>query len=352
MHPVLGVTAAPRPGVPVPDVTLVDHRDLLGSDDHGGVVPWCPRRVADFARICAVHPRECDVNDDGLTDVRDLVLMVHCLYAPDRCANSYDCNQDGSFTLDDVLCCAQRILRPQPCPPGGCPPDTTPVHTDDAVSLNVGIPVESGGDVRIPIRIDGAERLGAAKLVIPFPSDRYRLTGVDGVKSSWLPIVETDGGAAIVALIRIAPESATEQMNLTLSLQPVDGPPRGGEIGATQGEFTDPAGTHVLIRMDAPVRPLPGAAQMQLSENRPDPFSGDTRFTVTAPVAGRLELGVYDLNGRRVASLHSGPIAAGTTEFSWAGHLDGGGRARSGVYFYRAVMDGETVSRKMVLLEP
>ena len=62
------------------------------------------------AVVCASAP--CDFNHDGSLDVRDLVLMVNCLNEP--CIvlpGRGDCNGDSTFTLDDVLCCATRLLR-------------------------------------------------------------------------------------------------------------------------------------------------------------------------------------------------------------------------------------------------
>ena len=41
---------------------------------------------------------------------------------------------------------------------------------------------------------------------------------------------------------------------------------------------------------------------------------------------------------------------AGVREFTWNGRAADGTAARSGVYFYRAVAEGRTVARKMVLL--
>ena len=95
---------------------------------------------------------------------------------------------------------------------------------------------------------------------------------------------------------------------------------------------------------------LPGNPAIALSENRPDPFSGETRFTLSLPSAAAVELSVYDLNGRRVATLHHGALKAGVSEFSWSGRDDGGSRLGAGVYFYRAIVGGNAISRRMVYL--
>jgi hypothetical protein len=149
--------------------------------------------------------------------------------------------------------------------------------------------------------------------------------------------------------IRTSPEVGPTELNLTLRLQPIGGAPAGGELGALQADLSTIDGVKLLGTVVAPVRPLPGRA-IELSENRPEPFSGETQFTLSLPVASLVDLGVYDLGGRRIATLHRGPLKAGASEFSWGGRSDGGGRARGGVYFYRAVVDGRAVSRRMVFL--
>jgi len=53
------------------------------------------------------------------------------------------------------------------------------------------------------------------------------------------------------------------------------------------------------------------------------------------PTAAHVDLAVFDLLGRRVATIVNGQMPAGTYEKSWAGTDDSGNRVRAGVYFYR-----------------
>jgi hypothetical protein len=91
------------------------------------------------------------------------------------------------------------------------------------------------------------------------------------------------------------------------------------------------------------------AAQYGLAQNYPNPFNGQTviRYRVGDPGdAGRVVLGVYDIAGRRVATLVDGPVEAGERRVT----LDAAGWA-SGIYLYRLEMGGRRMSRRMTLLK-
>ena len=81
------------------------------------------------------------------------------------------------------------------------------------------------------------------------------------------------------------------------------------------------------------------------------PFRGET--TIPFVVAGdraKVELAVFDLAGRRVRTLVSGPMAGGVHEASWEGLNDAGRRVASGIYFYRLKGEQRSFTRKLVLL--
>jgi flagellar hook assembly protein FlgD len=71
-------------------------------------------------------------------------------------------------------------------------------------------------------------------------------------------------------------------------------------------------------------------------------------LTLAEPGAVRVE--VFDLAGRRVRSLANGPFAAGTTSLDWDLTDGSGRRVAAGVYLVRAVTEGATVTRRIVVL--
>ena len=87
-----------------------------------------------------------------------------------------------------------------------------------------------------------------------------------------------------------------------------------------------------------------------LEQNFPNPFNPRTTisFTLGEPVS--VDLSVYSVAGRRIATLLSGPQAAGRHEVTWQGRDDGGVDLASGLYFYRLDGGAVTITRRMVLL--
>lgn len=95
---------------------------------------------------------------------------------------------------------------------------------------------------------------------------------------------------------------------------------------------------------------LPGT--FQLSQNYPNPFNGETNISFTLPEASVIDLCVYDLIGRKVATVFSGYTEAGNTEITWNARTENGRELPSGVYFYRlTIAEGRSLTRRMTLLK-
>ena len=92
------------------------------------------------------------------------------------------------------------------------------------------------------------------------------------------------------------------------------------------------------------------AGDARLAPAAPNPFGGGTviRFTLTR--AGSIDLSVFDLGGRQVRRLATGPAVAGPHAVAWNGLDDSGRRATPGVYFYRLRADGRSEMQRVVML--
>jgi pimeloyl-ACP methyl ester carboxylesterase len=94
----------------------------------------------------------------------------------------------------------------------------------------------------------------------------------------------------------------------------------------------------------------PVAQDVVLHQNVPNPFNPSTTIRFALPDDRHVRLSVYDVTGRRIATLVDGLMTSGEKRIEWNGRDDAGSEASSGVYFYRLVA-GERVSvRKMVLI--
>ncbi len=94
----------------------------------------------------------------------------------------------------------------------------------------------------------------------------------------------------------------------------------------------------------------PGA-RLALHDNVPNPFNPTTTIRFELPAAGRAELAVYDVAGRRVRTLSAGDhLSAGIHEVVWDGTDGRGAAAASGIYFYRLRASGASITKKMMLI--
>jgi hypothetical protein len=87
-----------------------------------------------------------------------------------------------------------------------------------------------------------------------------------------------------------------------------------------------------------------------VSPNVPNPFVRETRFTVTNAEAGPVDVGIHDLTGRRVVTLHDGEMPRGSHEFRWDGKDAGGNDAPIGIYFTRVAFPKRVVTRRLVMI--
>jgi hypothetical protein len=87
-------------------------------------------------------------------------------------------------------------------------------------------------------------------------------------------------------------------------------------------------------------------ADYSLSANFPNPFNPTTSFTYTLKDAGLVNLQVFDLSGRAVATLVSSEQPSGSYTMSFDGS-----NLSSGIYYYRLSVNNFTATHKMVLMK-
>jgi hypothetical protein len=115
-------------------------------------------------------------------------------------------------------------------------------------------------------------------------------------------------------------------------------------------------GFPVLTAVEPPPVPAPQPpavpGRAALSQNRPNPFNPLTTvgYAVPGPGPQAVRIAVYDVSGRPVATLVSRALDPGYYEVRWDGRSDRGSDVSSGVYFYRATIGRDVITRKMALL--
>jgi hypothetical protein len=93
------------------------------------------------------------------------------------------------------------------------------------------------------------------------------------------------------------------------------------------------------------------AAGFTVNAVYPNPFNPSTSVRMYIPQSSDLELAVYDVQGRKVRSLHTGGISSGWHTMVWDGRDDAGRGQASGMYFLRALSAGEVSVQKMTLVK-
>ena len=364
-----GASIPPAPyesHVPVLAITVeldADHADsrftltcgwsARGRDADGGSVPACEPNDHQFlippTFVTCVEGEQCDFNQDAVVDVRDLVRMTRCLFEPTCPRPLFDCDRDGRFDLDDVRCCAAEVLRRPDC--AECPVDT--VRAEPGIGVEFGSVIETAEGVSVPIHLLDFHRIGAAKLRIRFPAEVYTVSGFEAHAA--IDLFEVQGDQVVLGVIGpsqvVVPLSSSPSpplMVLHFARRPDR--PSDGEAVLVGGDFSGWDGVKLDVDLGSARVPLRVEPRWDASVPRPNPFEGETRFSVRLPARTFLDVGIYDVSGRRVATVFRGLAEAGAHPFTWDGRDANRARAPGGVYFYRVAADGVALARRMVML--
>jgi hypothetical protein len=88
-----------------------------------------------------------------------------------------------------------------------------------------------------------------------------------------------------------------------------------------------------------------------LSVPSPNPFNPETSLWFGVPEACRVRLAVYDIAGRRIATLVNRHHQPGQFSAFWDGRDEQGREMASGVYMARLVAGEFSAAQKMILLK-
>jgi hypothetical protein len=120
------------------------------------------------------------------------------------------------------------------------------------------------------------------------------------------------------------------------------------------GSVVDAAGPLLLKNCVGGASPADVAADasLQLYRPTPNPFGSTMRMAYEVGGTGaRVEIGVYDLAGRRVRQLVSEFQAAGINTVTWDGRGDDGTRGKNGVYFIRSIVGSQQRTVRIAYLK-
>jgi hypothetical protein len=345
----------------------------LVATPEGHAIAFCPTFAPIEGRIC-VGEAPCDLNGDGVGDVRDILRLVRCILAgtggsetcPEEIRARADCNRDGVVDVRDLLCCLRRILAYDGSW-GPAPSEEERVPTTAPSRLGF------AGDVRwinpyegtATVRIEPSPGFGGLQWVIdPGTAARVRSVSLDdaahGYGVAWSP--NPDGSARVMVYDRGisgggaaagAGGGSAAPMAVTITLDPTAGAAAGGALTLRDWRAASWDAGPLAVEPGATRAAMPAnavAGAPSISAARPNPFVSQTEIAFTVPAAGRASLRLFDARGRLVRTLVSGSVAAGVHRASWDGRDARGREVGSGVYFVRLDAFGVTETRRLLRL--
>lgn len=191
----------------------------------------------------------------------------------------------------------------------------------------VGLPDGASG-VRQPIVLEWQPSSGA---------DRYRVQ-VDDDPAFASPLVDREIAATRDTLWS-AEGSTGYRWRVMASLPPC----LGWSVWSEPWYFT----TAPVVSAPAPAAPPVAFA---LRPAGPNPARGPVTFVLELPRAGAVTVEVFQPDGRRVATIASGGMPAGSRTLAWDGRGRDGRGLPPGIYLCRASWEGTTRTRRVVLV--
>jgi hypothetical protein len=131
--------------------------------------------------------------------------------------------------------------------------------------------------------------------------------------------------------------------------------PSGPPFGIESADFSDNNGQQItpdyyLKGAHSSAEVTPPRAMLTLS-GYPNPFNRSTLLSFNLPDAGRYQMAIFDILGRKVKTLINGYQPAGSGQIIWDGSDEAGGDAASGTYFVRLQGDTKVQTIKLSFLK-
>ena len=204
------------------------------------------------------------------------------------------------------------------------------------------------GDPEMPIWTDWPRRLSVAhevsigservpaELSVVVTSEGSPVEGAVVCAASsedgFYEVAETDAAGRAAMVLNV---SATTSVSVTVT----------AENAVPLGLTVELGGSETGIEGD------PGLGQVTaLLQNSPNPFNPMTNIAFSVAQRSRVAIAIYDVGGRRVATLIDEEMEPGVFSVSWDGRDEYGREVASGTYFVRMTTEASHFERKMTLM--
>ena len=199
-----------------------------------------------------------------------------------------------------------------------------------------------------PVTVSGHEiKFGTVNLPSS-KSDSVQLTNI-GPNDVHFTVTSTSSAFSVNSISGLVTVKSGTSQYLVIIFTPADTNTHSGYIKLVYNALGSPDS----IAVSGKGNKLTGVADAQsllpkefaLAQNYPNPFNPSTQITYAVPKAAKITLEIFDVLGRKVATLVDGVVTPGyyTANFNASS-------MSSGIYFYRLSSPGVTFTKKMLLL--
>ncbi|MEE9441359.1 MAG: T9SS type A sorting domain-containing protein [candidate division Zixibacteria bacterium] len=178
--------------------------------------------------------------------------------------------------------------------------------------------------------------LGAMLLEFDVTSDLFEPILIDNAADMDI-VYHNDSGQFRILVFNIGTEKIEEGNGGILGFQ------SAGEVNLNYAEISHYHGENVPVEInDEPV-------VFELMQNYPNPFSSSTAIQIALAFESDWAIEIFNIYGETIRKFN-GHSAPGMIEIIWDGKDDHGNDVPGGVYFYRATVCDQIITKKMMLL--
>jgi hypothetical protein len=93
------------------------------------------------------------------------------------------------------------------------------------------------------------------------------------------------------------------------------------------------------------------ASSILAAQNYPNPFNPETTISFNIAEAGKVNVEIFNTKGQKVKTLANEEMTSGNHSLIWDGTDSNNTQVSSGVYFYKVSHNGNTETKKMMLIK-
>ncbi len=124
-----------------------------------------------------------------------------------------------------------------------------------------------------------------------------------------------------------------------------------GEVILNSNQGSIPIQLHLTVLEELGLIAGTMPEKFAVSNNYPNPFNPVTTFSIDLPAQSSVNAAVYDLYGRKIATLLHSVLHAGSYNLSWQGRNDAGVMVSAGMYFLKVDTEYNHHVQKMIFVK-